>query len=271
MIDISSLWQEWLSNYWLTWGVGPVVVYIAAFLLSAIPLELMLRSPALAPSLITYSKTSRAEALSKTFAKVPFMTQVHGVVMSLIGPAALINGALGALLFHFLIGTTKYPLLPDVGAAIVQIIVMELLGDFFLYWGHRIQHEIPYLWENFHSLHHTLDTPSPLGTIYIHSVDASLQGGIPILLSGLIMQPHPLTFYIYVALRIAENTLNHSGIDNFWLNLITLKVLPGRASIAHHDSHHKYSNYGRMAKNYGENFWIWDYVFGTYRPTGKKA
>lgn len=42
-----------------------------------------------------------------------------------------------------------------------------------------------------------------------------------------------------------------------------LQVLPLRASIAHHDAHHKYSNHHLNAKNYGETFWIWDAMFGT--------
>ncbi len=58
--------------------------------------------------------------------------------------------------------------------------------------------------------------------------------------------------------------LNHSGLDDWVVNLITLKCLPGRASIAHHDSHHLLST-----NNFGESFWCWDWAFGTlskYRP-----
>jgi sterol desaturase/sphingolipid hydroxylase (fatty acid hydroxylase superfamily) len=45
--------------------------------------------------------------------------------------------------------------------------------------------------------------------------------------------------------------------------ICALQVLPLRASISHHDSHHKYSNHHLNAKNYGETFWIWDAMFGT--------
>ena len=30
-----------------------------------------------------------------------------------------------------------------------------------------------------------------------------------------------------------------------------------------HDAHHKYSNYAENAKNFGENFLLWDWAFGT--------
>lgn len=42
-----------------------------------------------------------------------------------------------------------------------------------------------------------------------------------------------------------------------------LQVLPLRASIAHHDAHHKYSNHHLNAKNYSETFWVWDALFKT--------
>ena len=43
-----------------------------------------------------------------------------------------------------------------------------------LYWGHRIQHEIPALWK-LHAMHHGLETPTPMGTIFIDPIDATLQ------------------------------------------------------------------------------------------------
>lgn len=143
---------------------------------------------------------------------------------------------------------------------------MSLLNAVINHRGHRIQHDIPYLWENFHSIHHTLETPTPTGTIYIHAIDATLQGSLPILFAIVVVRPHPLLAYIYIYLRIAENVVNHSGLaGGFWVDLLTLKFLPLRAGVAHHDAHHKYSHYGKNAKNYAENFWIWDYAFGTLR------
>jgi sterol desaturase/sphingolipid hydroxylase (fatty acid hydroxylase superfamily) len=40
-------------------------------------------------------------------------------------------------------------------------------------------------------------------------------------------------------------------------------VLPLRASIKHHDAHHRFSNHSKNAKNYAESFWIFDALFGT--------
>lgn len=37
----------------------------------------------------------------------------------------------------------------------------------------------------------------------------------------------------------AENGLNHSGLDSWLLDMVTLKLLPFRAPAAFHDAHHK--------------------------------
>mmetsp|Transcript_10581 Transcript_10581/g.15914 ORF Transcript_10581/g.15914 Transcript_10581/m.15914 type:complete len:268 (+) Transcript_10581:14-817(+) len=265
---VVQFWQEWIKNDWLVWGVGPVLVYIMSFLAVSIFLEITLRSGYISNSyLLAYGK-ERKVAVSKT---VPLGKQISQIAWVLFGPTAILNGVIAKYLITYIDddrAVVKYKSLPDIWSVIIQIIMMEIIGDFFLYWGHRIQHEVPFLWESFHKLHHTLDTPTPLGTIYIDSTDATLQGGLPLILTWLIVRCHPLCFYLYIFLRIGENVVNHSGINHPLLNLICMKYdFLGRASIAHHDSHHKYSNHPKGAKNYAENFYFWDVLFGTYRHT----
>jgi sterol desaturase/sphingolipid hydroxylase (fatty acid hydroxylase superfamily) len=101
----------------------------------------------------------------------------------------------------------------------------------------------------------------------IHKI--TLQGALPLLLSTAIVRPHPLTAYAYTIWRLAENVVNHSGLESTLLNVLFLKFLPGRASVSHHDYHHKFSNYSGNAKNYAEFFWIWDYLFGTLSTPAK--
>jgi sterol desaturase/sphingolipid hydroxylase (fatty acid hydroxylase superfamily) len=62
---------------------------------------------------------------------------------------------------------------------------------------------------------------------------------------------------------VAENVLNHCGLESTLLILVSLKFLPGRAPPAFHDYHHRFSNYSGNAKNFGENFVVWDLLFGT--------
>ncbi|KAF6258410.1 fatty acid hydroxylase superfamily-domain-containing protein [Scenedesmus sp. NREL 46B-D3] len=153
---------------------------------------------------------------------------------------------------------------------LVQFLALSLVGDFGLYWGHRVQHESKFLWQ-LHSKHHAIDTPSPFSTLFIDPTDAALQGAIPFAVAALVVRPDPGVLYMYIAARIAENALNHSGIDSPLLDLLTLKTLPFRAPAAFHDAHHKYCNHAHKASNYGESFCLWDWVFGTLCPLSGRA
>ena len=86
--------------------------------------------------------------------------------------------------------------------------------------------------------------------------------GIPLILSALIVKPHPVTLYCYYSFHIFNNVLNHSGIDVWWFDCITLKILPLRSKNKMHDAHHRFSlsgTHAKNAKNYGEMYWLWDY------------
>lgn len=63
------------------------------------------------------------------------------------------------------------------------------------------------------------------------------------MLAGALVRPSIGLMYLYTILRLAENVVNHSGINHPLLTIITLKFLPGRAGIGHHDYHHRYSKY----------------------------
>jgi sterol desaturase/sphingolipid hydroxylase (fatty acid hydroxylase superfamily) len=55
----------------------------------------------------------------------------------------------------------------------LQVLEVILLSDFFVYWGHRLQHRSALLWR-FHSVHHSAEhldwlaahREHPLGTVY---------------------------------------------------------------------------------------------------------
>jgi sterol desaturase/sphingolipid hydroxylase (fatty acid hydroxylase superfamily) len=190
--------------------------------------------------------------------------------MLLIGPGAWVNGLLSALILPLFTSSDLTASFPTVPAAALSFLLMQLVGDFGLYWGHRIQHTIPYLWEHVHSVHHAVQTPTPLSTIYLHPIDATLQGSLPLLLAAVVVRPHPVMFYIYVFLRISENCMNHSGLQGPVVDFLTLKFLPFRCDIKHHDYHHANCRGGKT-KNYGEIFWIWDYMFGSAIPSNVKS
>mmetsp|Transcript_30462 Transcript_30462/g.59525 ORF Transcript_30462/g.59525 Transcript_30462/m.59525 type:complete len:273 (+) Transcript_30462:13-831(+) len=250
---------------WLCWGLMPGLSAAVGYLMVGLAFECVLHYSLIgSDSLITYGAKPRRPALDKTREKVSLSVQFKVALMNIFGRSFVINSIFSWLLFSNLVGTPA-DALPALTEFLVQLGVMLVINDFALYWGHRIQHESEYLWKNFHSKHHELDTPTPFSTLYIADEDATLQGALPILLAGVVVRPHPVTLWTFIFCRVAENVSNHSGIDTWWFNLMTLKALPLRASVRHHDSHHKYSNYSKNAKNYGESFWVWDYLFGTHR------
>lgn len=259
----------WITNEFLCYAVGPGLCFNIGFWLPAFILEILLKLNCFRnQAQIKYEKNSyRKEKLKSTHTKIPFEKQLITSLNTTLGPTAILNSILSYFIskhFLFVKGEIENNLnYPTLGSSIFIFLLLELIGDFFLYLGHRIQHEVPILWK-FHAFHHKIDTPSPISTLFIDPVDATLQGALPLIAAYAIVKPHPLIFYAYIIARIAENVLNHSGLDCFLIDLVSFKFLPLRAKISHHDRHHKYSNYAGKAKNYGENFVIWDYIFGTY-------
>jgi sterol desaturase/sphingolipid hydroxylase (fatty acid hydroxylase superfamily) len=257
---------NWIENYWLCWGVGPFVAATSAFIIAVVVFESIVRSEIF---LFTHfsdnHKKSRQDLIRSVHEKVNFKRQLFDSMSLILGPIAWLNFVVLALTLHYFIPevNTFYPTLNEF---IIHFIILLLIADFFLYWGHRIQHTNKWLWDNLHTYHHRITTPTPISTLCINSWDATLQGGMPFIIAAAIIKPKPLTLYIFIFLRICENVINHSGLNSTVINIITLRILPLRAPISHHDSHHKYSNFQNShGKNFGESFIIWDWMFNTLR------
>lgn len=253
--------QDWLENPWLCWGLGPVVAGNIGFFSTMILLE-FIGSRCPSSAMLNYSsRQNRKAEIKELRKKFSFSEQLRYCFWTMIGPTVILSAALNTLICNsFIPYKQEMGIFPSVGTFVLQLIVMLLIGDPALYWGHRIQHMSPFLWKHCHSFHHQVATPTPVSTLFIDSTDAMLQGGLPLLLAAWAVSPHPLCFYCYVMLRLADNAANHSGLrSSWWADIITLKCLPLRASVAHH----RFSNYSQNAKNFGEYFWLWDWLFGT--------
>jgi len=262
-----SLCEDWTSNDWLAWGLGPYLAVSMGYFTTVFLLETTIRMESMQKSLISYGKNLRLTDVDETRGRVAsFRLQLWTSGLHLMGPAGIVNACLSALLAPQLV--------PQRGCAdlglmevVCGVALMVVVNDFALYWGHRVQHESEFLWTRCHHFHHAIGTPSPVSTVYIDPIDATLQGGLPIIIAILVAKPHPVTACLFVAQRVSENCFNHSGLDCLSADVCFLKCLPLRASVAHHDAHHRFSNYSRNAKNYGEAFWVWDYLFGTLSNT----
>lgn len=272
---LGAFWSAYTSSEWICWGIGPALAAPVTVLGCAFALEWLTDLPWAQQYLIVYGDSeSREENRRKTHEKVPWRTQLFGTMATVMGPANIVMTVLNRCSLGNLYGVPEDPL-PAISAFAFDFVMMSLVGDFFLYWGHRVQHEVKFLWDNFHSYHHSVGTPSPISVAYINQVDATLQAAIPLFMCALIVGPHPVTYLLYAMFHLSNNVVNHSGMHAPLLNLITLKFLPFRVDNRHHDSHHRFSNYwngtGSKAKNHGEMYWIWDWAFGTLSDTKKLA
>ena len=209
----SATFHAWIdaffSNPYLAWGVGPVLGVNLGYWPLAFIMEWYVRLPSSRDQHVIWrgGNGDRLKDIEKTQDEIPIRTQVfgpYGCFFVLAGPAAIIGGLLSALIFTRLLGMEHAPASAvRFSVAARQLCVMEVVGDLFLYLGHRLLHEVPYLYRHFHVHHHQIHTPTALGTACIDSVDSTIQATLPIFAAAVAARPHPLVFSCYSGLRVA--------------------------------------------------------------------
>jgi sterol desaturase/sphingolipid hydroxylase (fatty acid hydroxylase superfamily) len=128
-------------------------------------------------------------------------------------------------------------------------------GDLLIYWGHRLQHRIDFLWR-FHAVHHSAENldwlaayrEHPLDTIYTMSLV-----NLPLYVVGF---PVATLSYL-IAFRGLWAVYIHSNVR---LPLGPLRLLVGAPEI-----HHWHHDRDRTAGNYANLSPLLDVVFGTFR------
>jgi len=256
----------------LGWSLGPIVASFVGWSTACVVLEWVNRQPWAKRYQITYNGQPRDDAIAQTHKAVTWWQQLNRTLMFVGGPMTMIGFALNALLFPLWIPTPTTALPASLAAFAWEFALLMVTADFCLYWAHRAAHEVPLLWR-FHQVHHVIGTPTAVATAYIHNVDAFVHAGPPMTICALLTCPHPVTYTIYIAYHLANAAHNHSGLDAWFLNLFTGKLLPLRTGNGHHDAHHRFANYGPHATNYGDTFVVWDWLFGSMEtqqpdPTG---
>ena len=163
------------------------------------------------------------------------------------------------------------PLLVSVVMTATGFMVYE-----FAYWlDHYLSHSVPFLWE-FHRVHHTAETLSPLTVFRVHPVESIKFYNISALLLGATQgvaawvlggPAHELAIsgsnVILLGFIFVTLPLQHSHV---W---IAFTGVWGRvfASPAHHQIHHS-ADPAHFGKNLGSCLALYDWMFGTLRiPT----
>jgi sterol desaturase/sphingolipid hydroxylase (fatty acid hydroxylase superfamily) len=140
----------------------------------------------------------------------------------------------------------------------LQAVEAFFLGDLLIYWGHRLQHQLPGLW-SFHSVHHSVEHLDWLAAHREHPIDTiytTALVNLPPLLMGFRLEP----LAGLVIFRGVWAIYIHSNVK---LPLGPLRMLVGAPEL-HHWHHAK----ERFAGNYGNVSPLMDLLFGTYRHPG---
>lgn len=137
----------------------------------------------------------------------------------------------------------------------LQAVTVVLCSDFFIYWGHRLQHNNAFLWR-FHSIHHTAEHLDWLAAHREHPLDTVYTVGLINLPAFLIGFPVETLAWL-VAFRGIWAIYIHSNVR--------LPIGPARWFIGAPELHHWHHDKDRRAGNYANISPLMDILFGTYK------
>ncbi|MEO6688930.1 MAG: sterol desaturase family protein [Dokdonella sp.] len=137
-----------------------------------------------------------------------------------------------------------------------QVMLGLAIAELGLYAAHRIAHEWPAFWR-FHALHHSVTRLWVINTGRFHIVDTCFKavlGQVPLYILGA-----PLPVFLWIsAVTAITGLLTHCNVVMRTGPLDYVFSTPG----LHRWHHSRIPAEGN--RNYGENFVLWDLLFGTY-------
>lgn len=137
----------------------------------------------------------------------------------------------------------------------LQAVEVVLLSDLLVYWGHRLQHRIPFLWR-FHSIHHSSEHLDWLAAHREHPLDT-------VYTMGLINVP---AFVLGFPLETLAGFIAFRGLWAIYIHSnVRLPIGPLRWIIGAPELHHWHHARERFAGNYANLSPLMDLLFGTYR------
>jgi sterol desaturase/sphingolipid hydroxylase (fatty acid hydroxylase superfamily) len=163
-----------------------------------------------------------------------------------------------------------HPHVSPVTADIAQTVAMFLAYEFAYWFDHYLKHEIPFLWE-FHRVHHTAETLTPVTVFRVHPIDTLVFYNIAVLIMattnatvGYLTGQAGHGFVIggsNALTLIGIFLLGHLQHSHMW---IAFTGIWGRLflSPAHHQIHHS-TDPAHFGKNLGSSIALFDLIFGT--------
>jgi sterol desaturase/sphingolipid hydroxylase (fatty acid hydroxylase superfamily) len=137
---------------------------------------------------------------------------------------------------------------------LAQAIEVVLLSDLCVYWGHRLQHRVGWLWR-FHSIHHSAEHLDWLASHREHPVDTVYT------LTLVNLPPFLLGF----PLETLAGLIASRGIWAIYIHSnVRLPIGPLRVLIGAPELHHWHHDRDRDFGNYANISPLMDLLFGTY-------
>lgn len=140
-------------------------------------------------------------------------------------------------------------------SAWAQALLVIVLGDLLIYWGHRLQHSVGFLWR-FHSIHHSAEHLDWLAAHREHPIDAiytQFLVNLPIFALGFPIR----SLAYFAAFRGLWAVFIHCNVR--------LPIGPLRVLIGAPELHHWHHDRDRHSGNYANVSPLMDVLFGTYR------
>jgi sterol desaturase/sphingolipid hydroxylase (fatty acid hydroxylase superfamily) len=137
----------------------------------------------------------------------------------------------------------------------LQLLEVVVLSDLLIYWGHRVQHRVGFLWR-FHAVHHSAEHLDWLAAHREHPLDT-------IYTVGLINLP---AFILGFPLETIAGFIAFRGIWAVYIHSnVRLPIGPLRVLLGSPELHHWHHDRDRDAGNYANISPLMDVLFGTYR------
>jgi len=177
---------------------------------------------------------------------------------------------------RYVFGVADMPILdwPNEAIIVSYTLVLILTADFTRYCVHRLLHEIPLLW-SFHKVHHSAEVMTPLTLYRSHPIEVMLSLLRDFLTIGFVsgtffyLFGESVDIVVILGVNIGRFIFNITGANlrhsHVWLSyghrFEKIFISP-----AQHQIHHS-NNSNHYNKNYGSQFALWDWVFGTLYVT----
>src|SRR5882672_10840718 len=137
----------------------------------------------------------------------------------------------------------------------LQAAEVIFFSDLLIYWGHRLQHRVGFLWR-FHSIHHSAEHLDWLAAHREHPLDT-------VYTMGLINLP---AFVMGFPMETIAGLLAFRGLWAIYIHSnVRLPIGPFRMLIGAPELHHWHHSREREAGNYANISPLMDLLFGTYR------